>query len=164
MTDIIIDFADLKKVMIEMAYEINPDLAKMENEITQLVLKNISETPAVAIPRRDVIYLHGKIPEDYIEMVITHETLHIVVQKLCGYVPDKPEPFKAHTDAVVDSPVFNMLLCLTFGMKPLKFIKWLHLATTPSFFGRLLFRLLYLATKDTYIKFINIVKVMWDEE
>lgn len=163
MTDIIIDQDKAKNLFLEVALEIKSNLSKEQQNAVEMVTKRMLQTPALAVPYKDIVYLHGKIPEDYLEMVLTHEILHITVQKLCGYSHENPDTKKKHWDSVVDHPIFNMLLCLSFNVKPLKFVKWLHLASTNSWTGKLIFRIIYLATKNTYEYFIDLAKKLWGE-
>ena len=140
-----IDQDNFWRAMIEEAKKIDPQSVKaLERKGMETWEKHIKSqfvnTPAVAMPRRNLIYLHGKIPENFIEMVITHETLHIVIQRTCGYAKFRRPSY----DKWIDNPAFNNILCYQFNMKPSKFHSWLFTKLGQTFWARLFWRIMFL--------------------
>ena len=159
MTDITVNQELIRSMLRESFEELNPE-ERLNKSVEDFILKQITATPALTIPSKDIVYVHGNIPEDYIELVLTHEFLHVAVQKLMGYNKNR-DPKKKPIDHFVDHPIVNGIICRALGIEPMPFYEWL---TTHAFDGkgiRVLLRIAWMATKKSYILMTQLSDAMW---
>jgi hypothetical protein len=80
-----------------------------------LVWQTVRISPAYAVQGVNVIYLHSKIPEDLLPIILAHEELHLLSYELIKEFTERRKAMeKSH---FIDHPKINKWLCETFDVK-----------------------------------------------
>jgi len=99
--------------------------------LLNLVWQTVLNSPAYAVNGVNVIYLHSKIPEELLPVILAHEELHLLSYELIKEFTEKRKAMeKAH---FIDHPKINRWLCEVFDVRFEDLISYLASFVADSF-------------------------------